>query len=108
MAQLAAACPGALMFAYALEEYDTAIELYDQVAGRFPRHVSSLEALIQIVNSYVRLGDDTRARHAHQRALARLHELPGDAFDDPDAPLNRDRFEEWLENMPVGSTASAQ
>lgn len=94
--------------AYALGDYGQAIDLYDQVAGRWPRDVVSLEALVQIVNCYANLGDDERKRHAHQRALARLNELPDGAFNDPDVLLDREKFQEWLKNMPVGATALAR
>ena len=80
---------------------------YDQIAGRFPKHHSSMTALIQIVNCYHRLGDFDRARTAHRRALVRLRELPDEAFNAPDALLDRAAWERWLENMPLEPVVSS-
>jgi tetratricopeptide (TPR) repeat protein len=85
-----------------LGNYREAVEHYDRVAGRFPQHHSSMTALIHIVNCYASLGDTDRARTAHRRALVRLHKLPEEAFDAPDALLDRGAWERWLQNMPVG------
>jgi tetratricopeptide (TPR) repeat protein len=93
--------------AFELGLYSEAILRYDQVAGRFPRHHTSMTALIQIVNCYSNLGDEARARGAHQRAMLRLDELPDEAFEAPDALLDRAAWERWLKNMPVGQTAHA-
>ena len=87
--------------AYDLDRYAEAVEYYDQVAGRFAQHHSSMTALIKIVNCYVSLGDTNRARTAHRRALVRLNKLPDEAFEEPDALLDRDAWERWLKNMPV-------
>ncbi len=84
-----------------------AVEYYDQVAGRFAQHHSSMTALIQIVNCYVNLGDTNRARTAHRRALVRLNKLPDEAFEEPDALLDRDAWERWLKNMPVDDISTA-
>ncbi len=93
--------------AYALGRDAEAVEYYDQVAGRFAQHHSSMTALIQIVNCYVNLGDANRARTAHRRALVRLNKLPDEAFEAPDALLDRDAWEQWLENMPVDDLKTA-
>jgi tetratricopeptide (TPR) repeat protein len=87
--------------AYALGDFLEAVQLYDEVAARFPREHSSMTALIQIVNCYSNLGDDNRATTAHRRALKRLNELPDATFEAPDSLLDRDAWERWLENMPV-------
>ncbi len=94
--------------AYELGMYPQAVTLYDDYAGRYARHHSSMTALIQIVNCYSNLGDANRARTAHRRAIARLNELPEDAFKATDALLDRAAWERWLKNMPVETqTASA-
>ena len=92
---------------YELEMYAEAVGLYDEMAARFPRHHSSMTALIQIVNCYSKLGDLERARTAHRRALVKLKELSDEAFNAPDALLDRDAWERWLENMPLGEPATA-
>ncbi len=93
--------------AFELGEFAEAVEYYDKVAGRFPTHHSSMTALIQIVNCYSNLGDVGRARTAHRRALTRLKKLPDEAFEAPDALLDRNAWERWLENMPVDNTKTA-
>ncbi len=93
--------------AFELGRFAEAVEHYDKVAGRFPKHHSSMTALIQIVNCYTSLGDDNRARTAHRRALTRLKKLPDEAFEAPDALLDRSAWERWLENMPVDTTSTA-
>jgi tetratricopeptide (TPR) repeat protein len=93
--------------AYDLERYAEAVEYFDQVASRFAQHHSSMTALIQIVNCYVKLGDTNRARTAHNRALVRLNKLPDEAFDLDDALLDRKAWEQWLKNIPVDDTLTA-
>jgi tetratricopeptide (TPR) repeat protein len=93
--------------AYELERYAEAVEYFDQVAGRFAQHHSSMTALIQIVNCYVKLGDTNRARTAHNRALVRLNKLSDEAFDVEDALLDRKAWEQWLKNIPVDDTLTA-
>ena len=66
-----------------------------------------MTALIQIVNCYVSLGDTNRARTAHRRALVRLNKLPDEAFEEPDALLDRAAWEQWLKNMPVDDISTA-
>ncbi|MCH8164168.1 MAG: tetratricopeptide repeat protein [Planctomycetes bacterium] len=87
--------------AFELGLYEQAVKLYDEVAGRYPQHHSSMTALIQIVNCYSKLGETNRARSAHRRALVRLKQLPDDAFSAPDALLDRGAWERWLENIPL-------
>jgi tetratricopeptide (TPR) repeat protein len=93
--------------AFELGLYSDAVDLYDQVAVRFPRDHTSMTALIQIVNCYSNVGDTSRARAAHSRALLRLKELPNEAFEAPDALLDRGAWERWLKNMPVAPTPTA-
>jgi tetratricopeptide (TPR) repeat protein len=93
--------------AFELGRYDQALELYDRAASRAARHLSSLTALIQMVNCYSRMGDADGARRAHQRALVRLRELPDEAFQDADAVLDRDAWERWLQNMPLSVQVAA-
>jgi TolA-binding protein len=93
--------------AYDLEHYDEAIRLFDRAARKYRNHHSSMTALIQIVNCYHELGDTTRARAAHHRALVRLKQLPDDAFDAPDALMDRNAWERWLQHSPLGETQTA-
>jgi tetratricopeptide (TPR) repeat protein len=93
--------------AFELGLYSEAVDRYDEVATRFPRHHTSMTALIQIVNCYSNLGDAARARAAHRRAMLRLDELPDEAFEASDALLDRTAWERWLKNMPVGQKRAA-
>ena len=93
--------------AFELGRYAQAVEFYDQVASRFAKHHSSMTALIQIVNCYSNLGDESRAMTAHRRAQMRLEKLPEEAFSVDDALLDREAWERWLKNMPVGDLTTA-
>ncbi|HRP62196.1 MAG TPA: tetratricopeptide repeat protein [Phycisphaerales bacterium] len=93
--------------AYGLGMYDDAVHFYDQAARAYPDHHSSIYALIQIINCFVELGDEERARTAHRRALVRLRQLRDDAFDAPDALFDRSAWERWLEHSPAAPVRSA-
>lgn len=93
--------------AFHLGEYERAIPLYEEAARRFSEHHSSMHALIQIVNCHAALGDEASAAAAHRRALVRLRQLRDDAFDAPDALMDRQAWERWLENAPVEPTRAA-
>lgn len=83
--------------------YERAIDLYDRAARKYVNHHSSMTALIQIVVCYHKLGDPDRAQTAHRRAMVRLEHLNDDAFEAPDALMDRRAWERWLTNMPVGA-----
>lgn len=87
--------------AFDLGRYEQAIQLYDYAARQYSAHACSMYALIQIVNSYSAVGDAERAAAAHQRALARLRQLPESAFAAPDSLMDRAAWERWLEQTPV-------
>jgi tetratricopeptide (TPR) repeat protein len=87
--------------AFELGEYAAAVETYDQAARRFAEHHSSMHALVQIVNCYLRMGDAARAELAHEHAVYRLRELPDEVFDSPDAVMDRGAWERWLKQRPV-------
>jgi tetratricopeptide (TPR) repeat protein len=83
--------------AFQLEDYDAAIRFYDTAAQRYARDPASLTAMVQIVNCYIALNKDREAETAHQRARARLDELPEDVWSSGDLPMSRDHWERWLE-----------
>lgn len=83
--------------AFDLGMFDKAIEWYDESAGRFAAEPASLVAMVQIVNVYAQTGRWEEARTANERAHQRFRELPPDAFDDPNLPLEREHWERWLE-----------
>ncbi|HVZ92896.1 MAG TPA: tetratricopeptide repeat protein [Phycisphaerales bacterium] len=83
--------------AFDLGDYDGAIRLYDSAAQRFANDPASLVAMVQIVNCYAALGKWGEARTAHERARARLAELPEEVWKSGDAPMDRRHWERWLE-----------
>ncbi|MHC4908165.1 MAG: tetratricopeptide repeat protein [Planctomycetota bacterium] len=93
--------------AFELEQYDQAIQLYERTVSEYRNHHSSINALVQIVNCYHRLGNDTKARGAHERTLDRLRQLPDRAFDEDDALMDRKAWERWLESSPLGQMVAS-
>ncbi|HBS28205.1 MAG TPA: hypothetical protein DEB06_01860 [Phycisphaerales bacterium] len=83
--------------AYDLADYDAAIKFYDAAAQRYASDPASLVAMVQIVNCYASLGKWREARTAHERAKARLKELPEDAWKTAAAPMDRRHWERWLD-----------
>ncbi len=77
--------------------YEQAIRYYDTAAQRYPEDPASLVAMIQIVNCYAAQGKWREVRTAHERARARLAEIPEGAFEAVDAPMGRRYWERWLD-----------
>ena len=77
--------------------YEQAIGAYDAVAQKYADDPASLVALVQIVNCYDAMGRSFQAQTAHQRAKARLRDLPPDAWRDAKVPMSRQQWEDWLE-----------
>jgi len=82
--------------AYDLGRYQQAIELYDVAARKWERDPASLVALVQIVNAYGELGMVQEAKAANRRAQDQQRRIPEDAFSDPNLPMSRRHWEEWL------------
>jgi tetratricopeptide (TPR) repeat protein len=85
--------------AFDLGDFDRAIEFYDAAAQRFSDDPASLVAMVQIVNAYAATDRWTEARTAHERARQRFRELPPEAFDRPDLPMDRRHWERWLDSV---------
>lgn len=77
-------------------QYELAISLYDMAARRFEDHPAALIALVQIVNAHCELGQYQEARVANEQARWQLNRIPDAAFEDPDLPLTRRHWEDWL------------
>lgn len=84
--------------AFDLEDFDAAIRFYDAAHARYPSDPASLVALVQIVNSYVAIGDMPRARVSNERAQRFFRSLPDQAWDDPNLPMGRGEWERWLDS----------
>lgn len=77
--------------------FERAIRYYDASAQRYAEDPASLVAMIQIVNCYAALGKWREVQTAHERARARLGELPQSAWESNHSPMDRRYWERWLE-----------
>jgi tetratricopeptide (TPR) repeat protein len=84
--------------AFDLGDYDLAIRHYDVAAQRLANEPASLVPMVQIVNCYAALGRLAEARTAHERAKARLKEIPESAWQSAAVPMDRRHWERWLES----------
>jgi len=82
--------------AFDLGRYDEAIGLYDKAARQWERDPASLIALVQIVNAYCEQGKIQEARVANDRARWQFKNIPDSAFEDPNLPMNRKHWKDWL------------
>jgi tetratricopeptide (TPR) repeat protein len=92
---------------YDLERWEQAARLYDAVARRYPDEHVSMQALVQIVNCYERMGEPEKADVAHRNAMLRLEQLPDAAFTAADALMDREAWSQWLRDRPAGRLAAA-
>jgi tetratricopeptide (TPR) repeat protein len=99
--------------AFKLGDYEAAIRHFDAARERYPRDPASLVAMVQIVNSYVKLGDMRRASVANEKAIRFYKSLPESVWNDPNLPMTRADWERWLDSADAlglltgGRTASA-
>ena len=77
-----------------------AIQYYDEAVRRYSDDPSALVALMQIVNCYCQLKQFDEARKANERAKWHLKTIPEERFNDPDLPLNREHWQNWLKWIP--------
>lgn len=80
-----------------LEDYATAIKLYDTAAQAYAADPASLVARMQIVRAYVKQRRWNEAGTANERAKRQLATLPDSVFESPDLPMQRRHWEAWLE-----------
>jgi tetratricopeptide (TPR) repeat protein len=78
------------------EWYEQAVAYYDTAAQQYASDPVSLTAMVQIVNAYMEMGRVREARTAHQRARARLADLPDSAFESGRSSMSREAWESWL------------
>ncbi len=83
--------------AFDLEQYDTAIRLYDAAREKYPKDPASLVAMAQIVSAHLKQGDVKRAATANERAKRFYASLPESSWNDPNLPMSRRQWERWLE-----------
>ena len=83
--------------AFDLGNYEVAVDHYEGARERYPSEPSSLVAMTQIVNAYIRLGDSSRAATVNNRARTFYKSLPESVWDDPNLPMTRRDWERWLD-----------
>jgi tetratricopeptide (TPR) repeat protein len=81
---------------YELGEYSTAIKLYDQTATRFAQNRLAIEAYVQIVNSYLAMGEPRQANAAAERAQWILKRIPDEAFAQGPVPSGRQYYVDFF------------
>ena len=55
-----------------------------------------MTALIQIVNAYCEQGQIQQAKVANDWAQQHLNRIPEDAFEDPNLPMSKEHWQQWL------------
>lgn len=81
------------------QDYRRALKLYEEAAGEYRDTSSALAAYVQMINSYVFLGQPEEARAALARALVLVDAIPDKRFDTAVSPETREdwkRYFEWL------------
>jgi TolA-binding protein len=80
-----------------------AIVGYEAIARKWPAHPAAMHALVEIASAWTILDEPARAQAAHQRALARLRDLPDEVLNREDSFMNREVWERWMNTVPVGT-----
>ncbi|UCC28923.1 MAG: tetratricopeptide repeat protein [Phycisphaerales bacterium] len=81
------------------QDYRRALKLYEEAAGAYRDTSSALAAYVQMINSYVFLGQPEEARAGLARALVLVDSIPDESFDTGVSPETREdwkRYFEWL------------
>jgi tetratricopeptide (TPR) repeat protein len=81
---------------YDLGDYQGAIKLYDTAAVRYQDDPSALAAYVQIVNSWIKLGNLGEAKTANERAKWLLRKMPNASFESAGPVGNKQYWEQWL------------
>ena len=80
-----------------------AIVGFEAIARKWPAHPAAMHALVEIASAWTILDEPARAQAAHQRALARLRDLPDEVLNREDSFMNREVWERWMNTVPVGT-----
>ena len=84
---------------FEMQDYATALKLYESAAAAYGDTVSALAAYVQIINCHTFLGEKAEARAALARALILTDVMPDAALARNVSPEGRDdwkRYFEWL------------
>ena len=76
---------------------------YEAIARKWPDHPAAMHALVEVASAWTVLDEPARAQAAHQRALARLQDLPDEVLNREDSFMDREVWERWMNTVPVGS-----
>jgi len=85
-------------------DFQTAIKLYEQVAGTMKDSAHALAAFVQIINCHVFLGQAADAHAALARARVLADALPAEVFQTHGSPQTRQDWKnylEWLEESEL-------
>jgi tetratricopeptide (TPR) repeat protein len=84
---------------FEVQDYRSALKLYEEAAGSFRESPSALAAYVQMINCHVFLGQPAEARAALARAMVLVNALPSTAFEDEVTSQSREdwkRYFDWL------------
>jgi len=87
--------------AYELADYELAIKHYDEARAEYAAEPSSLVAMVQIVNAYIRRGEWAKAATANERARQHLAKFPETVWSNPDLPMDKKHWERWLDSRAL-------
>jgi tetratricopeptide (TPR) repeat protein len=79
------------------ERYSDAAAGFRMVTSRFPDHISTLPAYVQMSRCYSRLENPDEARRQLEQARVVLARLPDEAFGSPSTGQTREQWGEWIE-----------
>ena len=81
---------------YDLSDFKSAIDLYQTAAARYQNDPASLAGHVQIVNSWLKLGDTAQAKAANERAKTMLRNMPPGAFEQSGLAMSKQYWDQWL------------
>jgi tetratricopeptide (TPR) repeat protein len=79
------------------ERYADALAGFRTVTSRFPDHVSTLPAYVQMSRCYSRLENPDEARRQLEQARVILGRFPDEAFDSLSTGQTREQWAKWIE-----------
>ncbi len=82
--------------AFDRKDYSAAIAHYDAARERYPKDPASLVAMVQVVSAYLAMGDVAKATLANERAQRFFDSIPPQAWDQPNLPMGKQDWQQWL------------
>lgn len=84
-----------------MKDYDAAIAAYDAARLKYADDPASMVAMAQIVSAYVAQERWAQARTANERARQQLARFPESAWQNPDLPMEKRHWEQWLDARTI-------